>query len=75
MTIGLRELRLWHWRQMGRARRRALDKLNTDPKSALGKALNKEANWHLGAVQRLNEFFPIGDTAEADDVEARKIGK
>jgi hypothetical protein len=32
--------------------------------------LDKTANMHLGFVQTLNDFFPVDDTAEKDNVTA-----
>ena len=53
--IALRELRLYHWQTA--LYFRSLD-------------LNESADFHIGFVQILNDFFPVGDTAE-HDAEAR----
>lgn len=59
----LRRLRLHHWRQVCKL----ADSLCT----GRGTAASRE-NWrklhaeHMGAVQALNDLFPIGDTAERD---------
>lgn len=73
MLDRLRALRLWHWRMA--MRHRALQHeveaiLVTTNSSSLKSAVKTyadAASVHLHAVQTLNEFFPIGDTAEADD--------
>ena len=49
--VALRELSLYHWRTA--LYYRAQD-------------LNESANFHIGFVQLLNDFFPVGDTAEQD---------
>lgn len=69
----LRELRLWHWkqglkhRQLQYSAEKALMK-NTKSESIklYVDSYKSEANVHFTAVQTLNEFFPIGDTAERD---------
>lgn len=58
----LREARLWHWKQVLSQRKMAEEWNN----SILAAAFNTLANFHLGHVQTLNEFFEIGDTAEKD---------
>ena len=69
----LRELRLWHWKlglkhRQGQYDLEALQ--NTHKKSSslkdCIKTYSDAANVHFTAVQTLNEFFPIGDTAERD---------
>lgn len=59
----LRAVRLWHWRQLldGRRVELALERMGADPHAA-----HQASNFHLRAVQSLNEFFAIGDTAERD---------
>lgn len=74
----LRKLRLWHWLEMLKAVKEyeesdyAADrhmqgnpgfseKLRADARSARAKRAI-----HLGAVQVLNDFFPMGETAEKD---------
>lgn len=76
----LRALRLWHWRKVVLHRKNATRHEEDDAKwnkaypqhaprrGARAKAEHGKANWHLGAVQTLNELFPIGDYAEHDDV-------
>jgi hypothetical protein len=69
----LRGLRLWHW-QMAMKHRKAENELTelklrhggSSLKSCI-KTYADAANLHLTAVQTLNEFFEIGDTAEQDD--------
>ena len=63
----LRELRLWHWQMVLRYRgyeRRA--ETQRSPQWVIN-SHSKIANFHLGAVQALNDLFPIGDTAEKDN--------
>lgn len=75
----LRELRLWHWRKVLAYRAAALTEeaaAATWEAEHVGYACryrrnrarnaHKRANWHLGAVQVLNDHFPLGDTAEQD---------
>lgn len=68
----LRALRLWHWR-LGlkhRSGQDTLEALAADRKSGSLKdcirTYREAANVHFTAVQTLNEFFEIGDTAERD---------
>lgn len=69
----LRKLRLWHW-HMAMRHRKAENELieikakhgGSSLKSCI-KTYSEAANLHLTAVQTLNEFFEIGDTAEQDD--------
>lgn len=71
----VRELRLWHWRLalQHRAAERELEALAEQRKSGSLKSSIKTyrdaANVHFSAVQTLNEFFGIGDTAEKDEAE------
>lgn len=66
----LRDIRLFHWREAMRMRRRAKG-YTAKGNNAVAKALNKQANKHTRYVQVLNDHFPIGDTAERDDVNTR----
>mgnify|MGYP003577262532 CR=1 FL=1 len=61
---GLRALRLWHWRQC-LMNRTGAESITYD--SPVKDTLNLHADFHLAQVQLLNEFFPVGDTAEGDD--------
>lgn len=61
----LRELRLYHYRAMLTLRAYANDD-GLEPGHR--KHYNKRANMHLGFVQTLNDYFPLGDNAEQDDV-------
>ena len=77
--VTLREVRLWHWKKVISARKTA-EKFDRDAeeweKRYLGKRStysrrmavqnHSRANWHLKAVQVLNDLFPLGDTAERD---------
>lgn len=76
----LREVRLWHWRKVLSYREVAqrhdtyADQWEREHPGKVcrfnrTKARNahREANRHLGAVQALNDCFPMGDTAEQDD--------
>lgn len=68
----LRALRLWHWRKAMKFResQRDLEKFKSRSLKDCIKNYDKYANEHLTAVQALNEFFDIGDTAERDDINA-----
>ena len=63
----LRELRLWHWREAmkQRARERRLESFIVPLPEKVGQA-RELANFHIKQVQTLNDFFPMGDTAERD---------
>jgi hypothetical protein len=63
---GLRALRLHHWQAVLRLREYAAD---ADMRKSDSEHYNKRANFHLTQVQLLNDFFPIGDTAEHDNVQ------
>jgi hypothetical protein len=72
----LRELRLWHWEQALHCRAESQAFAKLAKVSASAKACNSMAgNWHEKAnlhvkfVQTLNDFFPVGDTAENDAAE------
>lgn len=80
----LRELRLWHWNKVlsYRERARKFEKDVEDwEKVHVGfvcrhsriqaKNAHREANRHLGAVQALNDCFPVGDTVEGDASRAK----
>lgn len=59
----LRVLRLWHWQHVVRYQKH----LNNPRTNRLKRReYHSLHTLHLGAVQALNEFFPIGDTAERD---------
>jgi hypothetical protein len=63
----LRELRLYHWREMIMS----MAEVYNDPRTcAVSNVANQTANMHLGFVQTLNDFFPVDDTAEKDNVTA-----
>lgn len=72
--LAIRTLRLWHWKQVVQAR------ANMDADERKRVAASDKDVWawdfHMGAVQTLNEFFQIGDTA-ARDLEAsnKRSGK
>lgn len=75
----LRSLRLWHWRKVLSFRAVAVrheaaadewerlypGKVNRHNRT-MARNAHKNANRHLGAVQALNDCFPVGDTAEQD---------
>lgn len=62
---GLRELRLHHWRVVVQAR----SNINCPPDAPCPSCamLTQIHATSMGFVQTLNDFFPLGDTAEADD--------
>lgn len=68
----LRELRLHHWKESVKLRQWANRHMETSPqymsKEIQRKAdlFNAHSNFHICQVQLLNDFFPIGDTAERD---------
>lgn len=74
----LRELRLWHWLQ-AMAQNVICDVVYNAPDTHLTKAFLVESqaakNFHLHSVQQLNEWFPVGDTAEMDAIRVKKRGK
>lgn len=62
----LRALRLWHWRRV--LEQRSNQQLCFNDKAyKLSRSYEVSADFHLAQVQLLNEFFPVGDTAEGDD--------
>lgn len=65
----LRALRLWHWQQAMKYReaQRDLEAFKNRSLRDCIKRYDQQVNIHLTAVQTLNEFFEIGDTAESDD--------
>lgn len=77
-TMTARALRLWHWRKVVSFRKRATDaervadaweqKHGGRCGSMRNRArdAHRNAHFHLGAVQVLNDQFPVGDTAERD---------
>ena len=79
MLNRLRAIRLYHWREMLKARKRA-DRSAELRDQSISRMMpkyekywmtewekhNKLANTHLGFVQSLNDLFPLGDTAEKD---------
>lgn len=75
----LRELRLWHWKLGLKHRQLQYDleaqqgtrKKSSSLKDCI-KTYSDAANVHFTAVQTLNEFFPIGDTAERDAENAKQ---
>ena len=75
IKMKLRGLRLWHWRLAlrHRAAERELEALAEQRNSGSLKNSIKTyadaANVHFSAVQTLNSFFEIGDTAEKDEAE------
>lgn len=61
----LRPIRLHHWREyLHECRREKAYTSFKAPKHA--EAAHARATFHMHAVQTLNDFFPIGDTAERD---------
>lgn len=75
----LRELRLWHWNKVVAFRKKATEyeahAENWEAKYPSKKccyARNKakfnhaRANWHLRAVQALNDCFPVDDSVHSD---------
>lgn len=63
----LREMRLWHWRQM--LQHRALAKLGPRDVAA---GFDESANRHMRFVQALNDAFPVEDTAERDEAACKR---
>lgn len=58
----MRALRLWHWLEIMELRERI--RRSRSPVEA--ELLDHYTGPHMTAVQSLNEFFDVGDTAEAD---------
>lgn len=61
----LRALRLWHWRHALAATYKKQDGRASPHTVTLAKQSHA---FHMHAVIALNDLFPIGDTAEQDDV-------
>jgi hypothetical protein len=59
----LRELRLWHWKQVLIWR----DLAKYASSRHFADSYNKAADEHIKFVQTLNDFFDVGDTAEKDN--------
>lgn len=59
----LRRLRLHHWRQVCKLADSLCTGRGTEASRENWRKLHAE---HMGAVQALNDLFPIGDTAERD---------
>lgn len=80
MLDRLRALRLWHWQGVLYRRKQAewYVKREQDGKCSHNQAAvaiewaNKQADFHLLQVQALNDFFPLGDTAENDEAKDEK---
>lgn len=70
VKMKLRGIRLWHWQQAMkyRAAQRHLETFNSRSLRDCIKRYDEAASVHLSAVQTLNEFFDIGDTAEQDEI-------
>lgn len=60
----LRALRLWHWKQAMDARQDTRDAERYRPYAI--RIFEATVGFHIKAVQTLNDFFPVGDTAEDD---------
>lgn len=65
MEPQMRLLRLWHWREMKLNRQMATTEHIVQ--SGMSAHFDTVGNIHMRHVQCLNDFFPSGDTAEADD--------
>jgi hypothetical protein len=66
----LRELRLWHWKQMLEASRRSRDmRLSVTHRAEF----DKQHSFHMKAVQTLNDYFAPGDTAEQDHARELRV--
>lgn len=59
----LQELREWHWKEVGYCRKSA-DNLRERNLPQMGEVIDKLANFHIKAVQCLNDYVP--GTAEND---------
>lgn len=66
----LRDLRLWHWRLVVSNRASARD-MEAQGRQRQARALHGKADWHLSAVQALNDV--VSGTAEADDQKVIRI--
>jgi hypothetical protein len=77
-ALTARSLRLWHWQKVVSFRSRATEtekiadaweqKHRGRCRSMRNRArdAHRNANFHLGAVQVLNDQFSVGDTADRD---------
>lgn len=79
----VRKLRLWHWREAMAARKQAQnaqdraeavkgDRTYSAQMQGMADLRNADANYHIRAVQTLNSFFDVGDTAEQDDAQTAR---
>lgn len=74
----LRALRLWHWQGVmyrRNAQRFYEDRAkspNTPKAKENAEWQERQANFHMKQVQLLNDFFPVGDTAEIDSYQVIK---
>lgn len=73
----LRPVRLYHWMQVLEARKCANEcrEMQTNLGEWMAATHDKIANEHIGFVQSMNEFFEIGDTAEADQIKLEQSGE
>lgn len=62
---GVRQLRMWHWREA--MKHRAYEQSKDDP--AIKMRAEKKIGFHLKQVQILNDILPMGTTAEQDCAE------
>lgn len=60
--VRLRQLRLWHWFE--RERWASVERAAWFERER--RRAHELVTLHIRAVQSLNDFFPVGDTAEAD---------
>ena len=71
-AVNLRKLRLYHWKQFQKMDRWANGMENVgypfESEFTTKRAISfrEHATFHIQQVQALNDFFPIGDTAEQD---------
>lgn len=70
VKMKLRGLRLWHWQRAMKYRelQGSLERFNSRSLRDCIKRYDESASVHLSAVQTLNEFFDIDDTAEQDEI-------
>lgn len=64
----LRALRLYHWRR-AIVHRNGEEYCKSKGYLKDAEGFNRKANRHICAVQTLNSFFDVGDTAEKDDAQ------
>lgn len=62
----VRALRLYHWRRVT-VNRNSEAYCQSKGYTQRAEDFKRKASFHLGAVQTLNSFFDVGDTAERDD--------